>query len=75
MSIFDRLNGGGPNMQDLMQQIRNDPRGMAQRAGNQIPENLAGNPQAMVQHLIQTGQVGGPAMQRIMPMIRQLTGR
>lgn len=75
MSIFDRLNGGGPNMQDLMQQIRNDPRGMAQKAGYQIPENLAGNPQAMVQHLIQTGQVGGPAMQRIMPMIRQLTGR
>lgn len=75
MSIFDRLNGGGPNMQDLMQQIRNDPRGMAQRAGYQIPENLAGNPQAMVQHLIQTGQVGGTAMQRIMPMIRQLTGR
>ena len=72
MSIFDRLNGGGPNMQDLMQQIRNDPRGMAQRAGYQIPENLAGNPQAMVQHLIQTGQVGGQKLQQAMQMMQRM---
>jgi len=72
MSIFDRINGQ-PQMN--LQQIQQDPVGMGRQAGYNIPQNLAGNPQAMVQHLIQSGQVGGPALQRIMPMIRQMTGK
>jgi len=71
MSLFDKVQGGQPNLQ----QIRQDPIGMARQAGYQIPENLAGNPQAMVQHLIQSGQVSNPMLQRIMPMMRQLGGR
>jgi hypothetical protein len=70
MSIFDKLNGG--NMQSQLQQIQRDPLGMARQAGYQIPENLAGNPQAMVQHLIQTGQVSNPLLQKIMPMMQRL---
>jgi len=69
MSIYDRL------QQDALRQIKSDPRGMAQQAGYNIPENLMGNPQAMVQHLINSGQVSNPMLQRIMPMIRQLTGK
>lgn len=72
MSIYDRLqHGGQPNLQ----QIQQDPIGMAKQAGYNIPPNLAGNPQAMVQHLIQTGQIGGPMMQRIMPMMQKLMGK
>ena len=36
---------------------------------------LAGDPKAMVQHLIMTGQVSNPILQRIMPMIQKLGGR
>ena len=72
MSIFDRITGGN---QMTMQQIQQDPVGMAKQAGYNIPQNLAGNPQAMVQHLIQSGQVGGPKLQQAMQMIRQLTGK
>lgn len=72
MSLFDKVNGQ-PQM--TVQDIQKDPIGMAQKVGYQIPQNLAGNPQAMVQHLIQTGQVGGPALQRVMPMIRRMTGK
>ena len=75
MSLFDRLSGQQGNMQDQLRQLQKDPRGMAQRAGFNIPESMAGNPQAMVQHLIQTGQVSNPMLQRIMPMIRQLGGK
>ena len=46
MSLFDKLNGQ-PQMN--MQQLQQDPIGMAQKAGYNIPQNLAGNPQAMVQ--------------------------
>ena len=68
MSLFDKVNGQPMNMQDLQK----DPVGMAQRAGYNIPQNLAGNPQAMVQHLIQTGQISNPMLQKIMPMIQRM---
>ena len=71
MSLFDKLNG---NPQMNMQQLQNDPVGMAKQAGYNIPQNLANNPQAMVQHLIQTGQVSNPMLQKIMPMIQRLGG-
>ena len=69
MSLFDKLNG---QPQINMQQLRQDPVGMAKQAGYSIPENLAGNPQAMVQHLIQTGQVSNPMLQKIMPMMQRM---
>ena len=72
MSLFDKLNGA-PQMN--MQQLQSDPVGMAKRAGFDIPDNIAGNPQAMVQHLIQTGQVSNPMLQKIMPMIQRLGGK
>ena len=71
MSLFDKVQGSQPDIR----QIQQDPIGMARQAGYNIPPNLAGNPQAMVQHLIQTGQVGGPMMQKIMPMIQKLMGK
>ena len=70
MSLFDKLKP--QTMQDAMQRLQSDPLGMARQAGYQIPESMAGNPQAMVQHLIQSGQVSNPMLQRILPMIRQM---
>ena len=61
------------NMELQIQQLKNNPQLFVQQAGWQIPQEIMGNPQAMVMHLIQTGQVGGPAMQRILPMIRQMS--
>lgn len=71
MSLFDKIQGGQPNLQQLQQ----DPIGMARQAGYNIPQNLANNPQAMVQHLIQSGQVSNPMLQRIMPMMQKLMGK
>lgn len=69
MSIYDRINNP---MQDTLQKLQRDPLSMARQAGFQIPENLAGNPQAMVQHLIQTGQVGGQKLQQAMQMMQRM---
>ena len=71
MSIYDRLTKSQPTVQD----IQRDPIGMGREAGYNIPPNLAGNPQAMVQHLIQSGQVGGPMLQKVMPMMQRLMGK
>ena len=72
MSIFDRLNQSAPQMN--MQQLQSDPIGAAKQAGYQIPDNLKSDPRAMVMHLIQSGQVKGPMMQRIQPMLNMLMG-
>jgi len=69
MSLFDKLSGQPPVN---IQQVQQDPIGMAQRAGYNIPQNLASDPKAMVQHLIQTGQVSSPMLQKILPMIQRL---
>lgn len=60
-----------PNPQQL-QQLMNDPQGAAKKAGYDIPPEIANDPKAMVQHLIMTGQVSSPMLQRIMPMIQRM---
>jgi len=68
MSLFDKVNGQQPNLQ----QIQQNPIGMAKQAGYNIPPQLANDPKGMVMHLIQTGQVSNPMLQKIMPMIRNM---
>jgi len=58
-----------------LQQVMKDPQGMAKKAGFEIPEGMDNDPRAIVMHLIQTGQVSSPLMQRIMPMIQKLNGK
>lgn len=63
------------NQQEQIRQLMADPMGMAQKAGYNIPQELTNDPKAMVQHLIMTGQVSNPLLQRIMPMIQKMGGR
>ena len=63
------------NMQNQMAQLQNDPMSMAKKAGFNVPEEMAKDPKAMVQHLIMTGQVASPMLQRIMPMIQRMAGK
>ena len=58
------------NMEQL-NQIRNDPIGVAKQNGYNIPDNLANDPQAMVNHLLQTGQITNQKMQWIMQMVQR----
>ena len=62
-------------MQEQLRQIQSNPQQFIQQAGWNIPPELMNDPKQMVMHLINSGQVGGPALQRVMPMIRQMTGK
>ena len=65
-----------PNMQEQLRQLQSNPKEFLQKNGVNVPDEILGNPQAMVMHLIRTGQVNGPAVQRMMPMIQMMnTGR
>lgn len=61
--------------QSAMRQLQTHPAQLIRQAGYSVPEDIAGNPQAAVMHLIQSGQVGGPMMRMIQPMLNRLMGR
>ena len=63
------------NIQEALSQLQSNPKEFFKQAGVNVPDNLMGNPQAMVMHLINTNQVSSPILQRIMPMIRQMGGK
>ena len=63
------------NMQEAMKQLQSNPGEFFKRAGVNIPEEIAADPQAMVMHLINSGKVSNTLMQMVMPMIRQMTGK
>ena len=60
---------------EKLQQIKKDPIKMGEENGYKIPPDLAGDPQAMVMHLINSGQVSSPKLQRIMPLIQRMQGK
>lgn len=61
--------------QSALRQLQTHPAQLIRQAGYNVPEDIAGNPQAAVMHLIQSGQVGGPMMRMIQPMLNRLIGR
>ena len=63
------------NIQEALQRIQRNPQEFFRQAGVNVPPEIMNDPQAIVMHLINTQQIGGNMMQRIMPMIRQMTGK
>ena len=64
-----------PNVQDALRRLQSNPREFLQKAGMKVPDELMNDPQAIVTHLVNTNQVGGQMLQRVMPMIRQMGGK
>lgn len=72
MSLFDNLNqtnqGGRINPQQALAQLREDPAGTLKAAGLNIPAGL-NNPQQIVNHLLQSGQVSNQRLQMAQRMM------
>lgn len=70
-TLFKQL-GSKPamNPMQLMGQFRQNPIGILQSIGYNIPENMT-NPQQIVQHLVQSGQVGNGKLQQAQQMLSQ----
>ena len=63
------------NVQDALRRLQSNPKEFLQKAGMNVPDELMNDPQAIVTHLVNTNQVGGQMLQRVMPMIRQIGGK
>lgn len=73
MSLFESLGQRQITPQDAMQQLRANPEQMLKQAGLTIPAGM-NDPQQIVNHLMQSGQVSSPRLQmaqRMMGMLRR----
>lgn len=70
--LFQQIGGqqAAPmNPAQLVQQIKSDPAGMLRQKGLTIPAGM-NNPQQIVRHLLQSGQVPQARYQQIMQMMQ-----
>ena len=76
MSIMEGLQRGnkqqGISMQDALKEVHDHPDRCYRQAGFQVPQEIIGNNQQTVMHLIRTGQVGGPMMKMISPLLGRM---
>lgn len=82
MSLFDSLGSGNQpqrqpqqmNAQKAMAQLRSDPSGVLGQLGLNIPAGMT-DPQQMVQHLMQSGQVPQGRIAQAMQIMGQMMGK
>lgn len=66
--------GNAPRMtmEDALREVNEHPAELFKQAGYNVPTECIGNNQATVMHLLRSGQVGGPMMRMIAPLLGRL---
>jgi len=59
-----------PNMMQALQQLRANPMQILQQAGFTVPQGMS-DPNAIIQHLLQSGQVPQERYNQVLQMARQ----
>lgn len=74
--FFNAMNrGGNMNLGAMLQQIKSNPMlFLAQKRFN-IPQNIANDPNAILQHLLSSGQVSQSQINAAYQRGRQITGK
>lgn len=66
MSLFDALGGNRvqENPQQMMQKLQQNPAAVLKQKGYNIPDGMS-NPQTILNHLLQTGQLTNSRLQAL----------
>lgn len=73
--LFNALSGNTINPMQMMSQLINNPvQFLASRRLN-IPQNISNNPQAIIQHLLNSGQMSQETYNRLQSQVSQMTKR
>lgn len=70
--IFNALGGamsGGMNPMQMLTQLKSNPLGLLRSAGYNVPDNMS-NPQAIIQHLMNSGQLSQEQLNKAQQMAR-----
>ena len=70
-NTYSNTNNALPNAQQALNQLRNNPAEMVEKAGMHIPANM-NDPQQIINHLIKTGQIGNNRVQQAMAVMRRM---
>lgn len=55
--MFNAIGGGQPNMMQMLSQLKQNPMQFLMQRKFNVPQNMANDPNAILNHLLQTGQV------------------
>lgn len=62
-----------PNIIAMFQQFMGNPAQMMQRSGLNIPQNIANDPNAIIQHLLSSGRMSQQQYNQLQEMANNLT--
>lgn len=62
-----------PNIITMFQQFMGNPAQMMQRSGLNIPQNIANDPNAIIQHLLSSGRMSQQQYNQLQEMANNLT--
>lgn len=62
-----------PNIIAMLQQFMVNPAQMMQRSGLNIPQNIANDPNAIIQHLLSSGRMSQQQYNQLQQMANNLT--
>ena len=55
--MFNAIGGGQSNMMQMLSQLKQNPMQFLMQRKFNVPQNMANDPNAILNHLLQTGQV------------------
>lgn len=67
--MFNNGGMGGQNMMQMIQQLKQNPMQFLGRSKFNIPQNMMNDPQAIVNHLVSSGQVPQEQMNNYYQMV------
>lgn len=70
--LFNALGGNQPNMIQMVNQLKSNPMQFLMQRKFNLPQNIdTRNPQAIINHLVQSGQISQEQMNRAYNMAKQ----
>lgn len=67
--FFNALGGSPMNPMQMLSQLKSNPLALLRQAGFNVPENMS-NPQAIIQHLMNSGQLSQTQLNQAQQMAR-----
>lgn len=69
--LFNALGGNQPNMMQMLNQLKANPAQFLMQTKYKIPQNMMNDPNAIINHLVSSGQVSQEAYNRAYSMAKQ----
>lgn len=70
--FYQAMGGNQPNLMQMFGQLKQNPMGFLMQRKLNVPQNMVNDPNAIINHLLQTGQVNQDQINRAYQMAQQM---